>query len=101
MFGRYLGLTGVPPPLPQDREYSIEHEDPVVLEARAVCGSLPGLVAHQVSICMHNPGSIRPVAMGARRGIRECQQQFVNERWNCTTHSSDQSVFGYVLHKGS
>ncbi|XP_063218729.1 protein Wnt-16-like [Bacillus rossius redtenbacheri] len=97
----YLGLTGVPPPLPQDSEKGAGSEDPGVAEARAVCGSLPGLVPQQVNTCMRSPDSLRSVAEGARRGIEECQYQFMHERWNCTAHADDQSVFGYVLQRGS
>lgn len=75
-------------------------EDPELAEARAVCGALPGLVAQQIEVCMAHPGTIRSVSDGARRGIEECQFQFRNERWNCTTNVNEQSVFGYTLERG-
>ena len=36
------------------------------------------------------------VGRGARNGIGECQFQFRNNRWNCTT-VKDTTVFGPVL----
>ena len=36
------------------------------------------------------------VGRGARNGIGECQFQFRNHRWNCTT-VKDTTVFGPVL----
>ena len=36
------------------------------------------------------------VGRGARNGIGECQWQFRNHRWNCTT-VQDTTVFGTVL----
>jgi hypothetical protein len=65
-----------------------------------VCSSLPGLVAQQVEVCIQHPNTIRSVSDGARRGIQECQYQFRNERWNCTTRNDEQSVFGYILERG-
>ncbi|KAJ1525928.1 hypothetical protein ONE63_009116 [Megalurothrips usitatus] len=111
----YLGLVGVPPPLQQaapalagsgdgDGEGGLEVlvlEDPELAEARAVCGSLPGLVGAQTNVCMEHPSAIRPIAEGARRGILECQFQFRHERWNCSTNEREQSVFGYILERGS
>lgn len=77
-----------------------ELEDPELAEARAVCGALPGLVAQQIEVCMRHPVTIRSVSDGARKGIEECQYQFRNERWNCTTNIEEQSVFGYILERG-
>ena len=110
---RYLGLVGVPPPLQQaapagtpgsgEGVEGVEGnliEDPELAEARAVCGSLPGLVGAQTNVCMEHPSAIRPIAEGARRGINECQFQFRHERWNCSTNEREQSVFGYILERG-
>ena len=75
-------------------------EDPQVAAARAVCSSLPGLAEQQIEVCLQHPNTIRSVSDGARRGIQECQYQFRNERWNCTTRNDEQSVFGYILERG-
>ncbi|XP_023712831.1 protein Wnt-16 isoform X1 [Cryptotermes secundus] len=102
----YLGLVGVTPQLqqhqPQPAPESTEpQEDPQLAAARALCSSLPGLAAQQIEVCIQHPSAIRSVSNGARRGIQECQYQFRNERWNCTTRNDEQSVFGYILERGS
>jgi len=63
------------------------------------CAKVPGLVVEQVQACRDNPESLMCISDGARHGIQECQYQFRNERWNCTT-SSNYTVFGDVLRKG-
>jgi len=45
------------------------------------------------------PDVIPSVSEGAEIGINECKQQFLYERWNCTT-SKDPTVFGRVLDVG-
>uniref|UniRef100_A0A1B6C6I1 Protein Wnt n=1 Tax=Clastoptera arizonana TaxID=38151 RepID=A0A1B6C6I1_9HEMI len=99
----YLGLVGVGSPMQQHpgSDLGPEPEDPELAEAKAVCGALPGLVAQQIDVCMKHPVTIRSVSDGARKGIEECQYQFRNERWNCTTNIDEQSVFGYILERGS
>nr|CAD7410632.1 unnamed protein product [Timema cristinae] len=98
----YLGLVGVTSPVQRHQPLpGPELEDPEVAEARAVCGALPGLVAQQVQVCLKHPGSLRSVSDGARRGIQECQYQFRNERWNCTTQNEEHNVFGHIMERGS
>lgn len=80
---RYLGISALGTTLLQDD----------------TCTEVPGLVIQQVEVCKNNPESLLCISEGARRGILECQYQFRNERWNCTT-SSNYTVFGDVLRKG-
>lgn len=40
------------------------------------------------------------VSEGAMKGIAECQYQFLNERWNCSTSEKGQAVFGKVINRG-
>jgi hypothetical protein len=112
VFCRYLGIVGVSP-TPQLHLYQ-QHPtvgprsppepgtepDAPSAEARALCGSLPGLAAPQMDLCLHHPSTLRSVSLGAARGIKECQLQFRNERWNCSTHADENSVFGYTLERG-
>lgn len=68
--------------------------------ARAICAALPGLVSRQIQVCQAHPNTIQSVSDGARKGIQQCQHQFRNERWNCTT-KDDRNVFGATLERGS
>lgn len=102
IFNRYLGLIGVPPPLQQQQaEPGIEIEDPALAQANIVCGALTTLSSEQIEVCMKHPNIIYAVANGAHKGIQECQYQFRNERWNCTTNDDDEDVFGYILKTGT
>lgn len=93
---------GVPPPLQQQQsEPGTAIEDPLLLKANAICGALTSLSPEQVEVCMKHPSVIYSVASGAHKGIQECQYQFRNERWNCSTNEDDQDVFGFVLKSGT
>lgn len=66
------------------------------------CLGVPGLVFKQIEMCKNNPDAIWCVGEGVRLGINECQMQFRNERWNCTTAVKNQSrpdVFGPPIDK--
>ncbi|XP_042239429.1 protein Wnt-16-like [Homarus americanus] len=99
---RYLGVVGVTPLLPQGDQ---EVQNVSTSSAMSICQHLPGLVQQQVAVCQSHPDTIRSVSDGARLGINECQYQFRNERWNCTTKSgpgSDLDVpFGDTIKRGS
>ncbi len=98
---RYLGLMGVPQPLQQQQaEPYTPAEDPSSVQANIVCSALTALSAEQIEVCMKHPSIIYSVANGAHKGIQECQYQFRNERWNCTTNDDDEDVFGYILKTG-
>lgn len=68
---------------------------------RTVCNELPYLVSRQIEVCETHPDTITPVSEGARRGILECQSQFKNDRWNCTTDRTENDIFGHILKRGS
>ncbi|XP_043230661.1 protein Wnt-16-like [Amphibalanus amphitrite] len=97
----YLGMLGSVhrgPQMSSDQPYSATPED----HARSICAALPGLVARQIEVCQTHPNAIPSVSNGARKGIQECQWQFRNERWNCTTSTErEHNVFRYTLQRGS
>ncbi|OQV22138.1 Protein Wnt-4 [Hypsibius exemplaris] len=64
------------------------------------CGSIPGLVDRQVALCRRNPEIFWHIRDAAKLAIKECQYQFHNERWNCTT-SNDRHVFGKTMSKAT
>uniref|UniRef100_UPI00358E41BF protein Wnt-2b-like n=1 Tax=Myxine glutinosa TaxID=7769 RepID=UPI00358E41BF len=44
---------------------------------------------------------MRAVARGTRNWLRECQHQFKNHRWNCSTSTRDQRLFGKAILRSS
>ncbi|XP_071481174.1 protein Wnt-4-like [Diadema antillarum] len=69
------------------------------IQTAATCDDLPGLVNKQIQICKRNLEVMDSVSRGANLAIQECQAQFANRRWNCST--VDESVFGHVLDNGT
>ena len=63
------------------------------------CSELNGLSKGQTQLCNLYQDHIPHISRGARLGINECQYQFKNRRWNCST-VDDTSVFGHVLNIG-
>nr|CDI40099.1 WNT2 protein [Euperipatoides kanangrensis] len=67
--------------------------------ARVICDNIPGLVRKQRQLCQMHPDVMISIGSGARVGVKECQFQFRNQRWNCSTIDRDASVFGKVMLK--
>ena len=63
------------------------------------CDSISGLVDHQKALCRRHPDVFWQIKDAASLAIRECQHQFRNERWNCST-THDKQVFGKTILKG-
>ncbi|KAG9277650.1 protein Wnt-6-like [Astyanax mexicanus] len=60
---------------------------PLMMDANSICRrSKPPGGAH-AELCQTKPEIIQEVAKGARLGMRECQHQFRQHRWNCSSHS--------------
>ncbi|CAG0889965.1 unnamed protein product [Darwinula stevensoni] len=91
----YLGVSGVAPMMMNDAPAGND------LSSNSICSSIPGLVPDQVKLCESHPWAIESVSEGARRGIRECQEQFRYERWNCSTRRDHFDIFGYIMKRGS
>ncbi|XP_054164169.1 protein Wnt-16-like [Oppia nitens] len=79
---------------------SLSHSNTVEQHESSSCAKMPGLVSKQLQVCEGHPNAMYAVSEGAKRAIQECQKQFKNERWNCTTEG-DKSVFGHTLQRGS
>ncbi|GIY34037.1 protein Wnt-2b-A [Caerostris darwini] len=63
-------------------------------DSHLLCGGVPGLSRKQRDICERHPDILASVSRGARMGVVECQAQFRNHRWNCSTLKTGASVFG-------
>ena len=71
-----------------------------IVGTKSMCISLTGLSLGQQKLCTLYHDHMQSIGRGAQMGIRECQFQFRNRRWNCTTIQGDSSVFGPVLEIG-
>ncbi|KAH8413738.1 hypothetical protein KR222_005447 [Zaprionus bogoriensis] len=64
------------------------------------CYTLDGLTYGQKKQCALHTSVMPAISRGARAAIQECQFQFKNRRWNCST-SDDVTVFGPMTGFGS
>uniref|UniRef100_H2ZYH3 Protein Wnt n=2 Tax=Latimeria chalumnae TaxID=7897 RepID=H2ZYH3_LATCH len=64
------------------------------------CERLKGLTNGQVQICQRHVEAMDSVKRGAEIAIEECQHQFQNRRWNCSTLDGIH-VFGKVITQGT
>ncbi|XP_022249784.1 protein Wnt-2b-like [Limulus polyphemus] len=72
------------------------------LGAPIMCSSIPGFVQKQRRLCQKHPDVMASISRGVRVGVKECQHQFQNHRWNCSTGDTGTSVFGkFMLKTGS
>ena len=65
-----------------------------------ICDYIPGLIGRQRKLCRSHPDVMISIVKGAKIGVKECQAQFSQYRWNCSTSDRDSSVFGKVMLKG-
>lgn len=63
---------------------------------RLACSDLPFLGPRQRELCALDKSLIHVISDGASMGIEECQHQFQDRRWNCSTFNTT-SVFGNIL----
>lgn len=57
----------------------------------------------QRRLARENPGILAAIAKGANMAIAECQHQFRNRRWNCSTRNFLQrgkNLFGKIVDRG-
>ncbi|KAL5015300.1 hypothetical protein ScPMuIL_009570 [Solemya velum] len=69
--------------------------------AGVLCDNIPGLVGKQKRLCRTHPDVMVSLGTGAKLGVKECQFQFRNQKWNCSTLDRDASVFGKTMLRGN
>uniref|UniRef100_A0A4W3GR76 Protein Wnt n=1 Tax=Callorhinchus milii TaxID=7868 RepID=A0A4W3GR76_CALMI len=70
------------------------------IQDEETCERLKGLINRQIQICRRNVEVMDSVRRGAELAIEECQHQFRNRRWNCSTVDT-LPVFGKVVTQGT
>ncbi|KAM7335412.1 hypothetical protein ACRRTK_005889 [Alexandromys fortis] len=78
----------------------VQRPEMFIIGAQPVCSQLPGLSPGQRKLCQLYQEHMSYIGEGAKTGIRECQHQFRQRRWNCSTVDNT-SVFGRVMQIGS
>uniref|UniRef100_T1IPG9 Protein Wnt n=1 Tax=Strigamia maritima TaxID=126957 RepID=T1IPG9_STRMM len=59
--------------------------NPVLVEPTRICRKTRRLRPRLADICQNEPEIVKEVTKGSQMATRECQFQFRNRRWNCTT----------------
>ncbi|MED6276748.1 Protein Wnt-5b [Characodon lateralis] len=77
----------------------IQRPEMYIIGAQPLCSQLSGLSQSQRKLCQLYQDHMSYIGDGARTGIKECQYQFRQRRWNCSTVDNT-SVFGRVMHIG-
>uniref|UniRef100_A0A2C9KAL8 Protein Wnt n=1 Tax=Biomphalaria glabrata TaxID=6526 RepID=A0A2C9KAL8_BIOGL len=72
--------------------YVLGASQPVI----GLCAQIKGLSARQLRLCTTYQDHMSSIGRGAKMGIGECQFQFRDRRWNCST-VQDSSVFGPLI----
>ncbi|XP_067665538.1 protein Wnt-4-like [Haliotis asinina] len=83
----YLGMTS---------SYQTLLEELQEVPVRKRCANLQFLAPKQQKLCDQEEKLIDVIHEGANVGIEECQFQFKDRRWNCSTFNTT-NVFGQVL----
>lgn len=77
----------------------VQRPEMFIIGAQPVCSQLPGLSPGQRKLCQLYQEHMAYIGEGAKTGIKECQHQFRQRRWNCST-VDNVSVFGRVMQIG-
>lgn len=64
--------------------------------------SLMLLRSKQRRLIRENPGVLQAISRGVNMALQECQHQFRNRRWNCSTKNflTSKNLFGKIVDRG-
>ncbi|XP_025017633.1 protein Wnt-7b-like isoform X2 [Tetranychus urticae] len=65
-----------------------------------ICANVTDLTHDQLIACREQSQAVLAVSEGTIKGIFECQEQFKNERWNCTPDAKG-NIFNKTPQRGS
>lgn len=57
----------------------------ILLDPYLMCKKTRRLRGKMAEICRHDSALLKEIINGINLGFRECEFQFRNRRWNCTT----------------
>ncbi|XP_054168098.1 protein Wnt-6-like [Oppia nitens] len=57
----------------------------LIVDPNRICIKVKRLRGKQPILCKNEPEIIKKIISGAKLGINECQNQFIDRKWNCTT----------------
>ncbi|MEE6478046.1 hypothetical protein FKM82_011721 [Ascaphus truei] len=77
----------------------VQRPEMYIIGAQPLCSQLTGLSPGQRKLCQLYQDHMVYIGEGAKTGIKECQYQFKQRRWNCSTVDNN-SVFGRVMQIG-
>lgn len=65
--------------------------------------SLTLLRSKQRRMIRENPGVLQAISRGVNMALQECQHQFRNRRWNCSTKNflTGKNLFGKIVDRGN
>lgn len=65
--------------------------------------SLTLLRSKQRRMIRENPGVLQVISRGVNMALQECQHQFRNRRWNCSTKNflTGKNLFGKIVERGN
>lgn len=65
--------------------------------------SLMLLRSAQRKMILENPGVLQAISRGVNMALQECQHQFRNRRWNCSTKNflTGKNLFGKIVDRGN
>uniref|UniRef100_A0A8C4Q1P3 Protein Wnt n=1 Tax=Eptatretus burgeri TaxID=7764 RepID=A0A8C4Q1P3_EPTBU len=67
----------------------------------AGCEQLVGITSRQLQLCKRHGEVMESVRRGAGLAITECQHQFRQRRWNCSTIHRGPHIFGRLVNQGT
>ena len=55
------------------------------IDGSTICNRIPGLVPEQRKLCRGYPDAMATIGDGVSLALKECQHQFQDSRWNCSS----------------